>query len=264
MFIENEDHKYLLALQLFAGEEEDQDDTDLDADEEDVEDGELPDDKDTDEDTGEDLEDEETPEEELEDEKPKKKDKKEAAIIKAKKENKELKARLAELEKKERDKELANARETRINKLIDEGYGEAQAKAMVSDEFEKKSLQRRLDLIEIKQLESKVPGISNYADKIMDYREKYPDFTAEEVYRAKFSQESEYDRLTTAEQIAAQKRKKASGQKHEGGSIKGNEKEIKLSAADERSFRQMKTLPAYKSLSRKEYKKIMDIDEIVE
>lgn len=250
----------------FAGEEEDPEDSE-DKDDKDPDEEEDPDDKDSEEDPDEDKDDED-----LEDEKKKKPGKKPAekadkvtaALIEQKRLNKELNRKLQAIEDKNTEEAEKKANEQRIQDLIKDGYGEAQAKQIVESDAKTNKLEREIQKLKFEKLEAKNPGISGHMDEILNLVKKSNGaLTIEEIYNAKFRSTSEYDIRTNAEAATLHKQKTAQQKKGTEASGGGPDKKpVKLSPSDERVYQYL--TKKNKSLTRAQFAKTLKSGEIEE
>lgn len=248
-----------LNLQLFAEEFDDDDDVFLDDDLEDTETSDDPEDEELELDDDIDL-DEEEDEEEIEDEDdPKVLDKKTKAIIKHKKENKELRRKLQALEEEKQANQLESEKSKRILELTKGGKSAEEATKIADDEIEIKKLRLQIARLDIDKLETKYPGISLFATQLVDDKAKLPEFTYEQIYQAKYAKKSQYDEKTKLEQELLAKTKTARKKSLESGSNK-NTKTIKLSQQDEKVYQVLKK--QNKSLTRKQYKELLEMEEM--
>jgi len=136
-------------------------------------------------------------------------DKKERAIIKYKKEAKAKEREAEEL----RNRLLEHEKKDRMEELKAEGKTPQEALRTATEEIETKQLRYELDRAKIKDLESKYSGISLYTNEIIKLKEKFPEFSYEEIYKAKFSKGTDYDVKTKAEAIARKTKSNASLEK---------------------------------------------------
>jgi len=198
---------FLINLQLFAEGEEDNDFEELEdggyvgldePEDDDPEDNLDVEHEDNPADEPEDDLDDEHEEEEVE--KPAK-DKKTQAIINAKREAKEAKEKARQLEARlaaiEAEKEVAareKASKAEVDRLIEEGYGEKQAKAIVSQQNELEMIKLDMQKLKLQGMEGQYPGISRHADEIIaTHRKANGALSIEEIYLAKFSKLTDKD-----------------------------------------------------------------------
>lgn len=247
---------FRLGLQLFAddddstvdsegytgkGEEEEEEFVDIEEDEDETLDEES-----------DESDDDESPDDEG---KPKKElTKAEKAIIKYKQQAKELKQKLQEKEDKEMEQQLALEESKRINQLTKQGVSEEEAKTKAKDESEVKRLRLKLTAMELDKLEDKYAGISAYARQLSKDKEKFPDFSLEQLYLANYAKSSSFDEKTRLEQeiLHSKKTAKSKSLDVEGGKQRET---IKMSQSDMRAYNHMKqTRP---NLTKKQFMSIL-------
>lgn len=241
--------KYALNLQLFAEE----DDEEIILEDEDPEGlGEAVD-TGTEEFQGEDgdLEDDDFPDEED--------DKKTKALIKYKKEAAALRRKLEELENQQEQKALELETKARTTELTAQGKTPEEATKIAADEAETKMLKIQLAKLELEKLEIKYPGIRSYAKQLLEDKQKLPEFSFEQLYRAKYMQQSQYDSRTQLEQELLFKNQQARSKSLEAGNQKPQQ-QVKLSAEDERLYRYLKqSMP---DMTRKRFKELQESDSL--
>lgn len=267
MDLDNRKLLFPINLQLFAAASDD---------DEDLEDGDLPFDDIEEESEPDDESEEDTEDDEVEDDEPvdqeeepeppkdkKKPDKITKALIAEKRARKELEKRLAEAEEKERRREQDRKDQERIDKLIDSGYGEEQAKLIVENDRKNLELERKLNRLEFKELERECPGISNHMNEILEL-ERRTGMSKEEIWKARFSKQSEFDKKTKIEQEALYRQKNGQAKKGKTGADPKVEKGVKLSQEDQRAYDLLRKNKQYANLTKSEYLKIMEEEEIIE
>lgn len=177
-------------------------------------------------------------EEEEEDdvEKPKKVlTKAEKAIIKYKQEAKDLRQQLQAREQADIDKELEIAEVKRVTELTKKGLSPEEAEVKAKDESEMKKLRLKLTQMELDKLSEKYAGIGSYAKQLSEDKEKFPDFSYEQLYLANYSKESEFDKKTRLEQELLHTKQKAKDKTLEDGTIK-QKSTIKMNKSDIRAY----------------------------
>lgn len=143
--------------------------------------------------------------EELEDddeEEPEELSKSDRAVIKYKKENKALRKQLEAIQRDDVDRELSIVEEKRVAELIESGKSEDLARKLASKEKDDSKLLYELNANKIKGLEGRYPGISLYTKELINLKNKYPDFSYEEIYSVKFNKSSPYEDKTRIEALA--------------------------------------------------------------
>lgn len=250
--------------------EEDEDDPDSDDEDEDDKDPDESDDldEDSDDDDHDDDSEDKDPDDEDDKKKPGKKptekvDKVTNALIEQKRLNKELQRQLKAIEDKNAEDAQQKANDQRVQQLIADGYGEAQARQIVASDSETAKLKREVQKLQFEKLEKKHPGISDHADEILDLMKKSNGvLSAEEIYNAKFRNASEYDIKTKAEAATLHKQKTAQDKKGATPAGGSDKKAVKLSPSDERAYQHLTSQRAYKSLTRAQYLKMARGGEI--
>lgn len=232
---------YKLNLQMFAEEDELEDEVPFEDNTEEVED-----------DLEEEVVEEEQPDEdEL--------DPKTRAIIKHKKEAAAYKRKAEELEARLEQKELEKEQQSRVIELTKQGKDATEATKIAADEAEVKLLKIQLAKMELEKLETKYPGIKSYAKSLLEDKAKLPEFTFEQLYLAKYSKASQYDNKTKFEQELLYKTREARSKSLEPSNTK-TPNQIKLTPDEERTFRYLKaTMP---DLTRKRFKELQDSDSL--
>lgn len=161
--------------------------------------------------------------------------KEERAIIKHKKENKALRKRLEELEQNDLDNRFEREENARIKELVDSGLDEDKAGERARAETENKRERYELNVLKINGLENKCPGISIYKNELIEMKNKYPEFSYEDLYNLKYRKDNTYDIKTKAEANAIKSRQEA-----EAKSLKTASEEkksgFKLSDEDEKAY----------------------------
>lgn len=149
----------------------------------------------------------ETPQEELE--KPKS-DKVTNALIEQKRSNKELKSKLAEYDQKEKERELSGKKKEIADKLIEKGYDEDEALKMAENNTKVESLEREIKMLryerQAEKLEVKYPDVTDNLERLIDICSK-TGWTLEKVCAAEFGV-NEYDSKIKSEQETLIARKK--------------------------------------------------------
>lgn len=241
-----------LNLQLFAEEDLDDDEFEIESGgletphDEEYEEADEEETDETDEDTGDEID--------LEEDDDPKIDKKTKAIIKHKKENKELRRRLQELEESKEQAELEKEASNRINELTRQGKTPTEAAKIAQDETEVKKLRLQLAKYDIEKLEAKYPGVTLYSKQLADDKAKLPEFSYEQLYLAKYAKANKFDEKTKLEQELLYKTREAKSKSLEAANSKGT-KTIKLSPADERTYQYMKQ--GKPTLTRKQYLELL-------
>lgn len=178
-------------------------------------------------------------EEEYDDEENPSLDKKTKAIIRHKKENQELKRKLQELEDKVQADELETETNKRIAELTRQGKSSTEATNIATDEAEIKKLRLTVAKMELNQLETKYPGISNYAKELSESKAKLPEFTFEQLYLANHYKQNSFDSKTKLEQQIAYKNREAASKSLSGSNTR-QQKPTTLSQSDERVYQVLK------------------------
>lgn len=217
-------------------------------------------------DDGEDLEDEpvDEPEDfeddsEPEDDEDDNLDSKTRAIIKQKKENKRLKRELEEKQQRLDQIELEKETDKRVIELTKQGKDTEEATRIAKEEVEVRQLKLQLARMELSNLENKYPGISAYAKELIADKAKLPDFSYEQIYRAKYAKSSEYDTRTKLEQEIAYQQREARSKGLEGSNAKQT-KQVTLSPKDERIYLSLKrNMPG---LTRKRFKELSESESL--
>lgn len=233
---------YKVNLQLFADDEELEDEIPLEPVDGEVED---------------ELEEEEVIEEEQPDEE--ELDSKTRAIIKHKKEAAAYKRKAEELEAKLEQQELAKEQQARVIELTKQGKDATEATRIATDEADVKLLKIQLAKMELEKLETKYPGIKSYAKNLLEDKGKLPEFTFEQLYLAKYSKNSQYDNKTKLEQELLYRNREARSKSLEPSNTK-TPTQVKLTPDEERTFRYLKgTMP---DLTRKRFKELQGSDSL--
>lgn len=229
--------KERLNLQLFAIEDNEDDEFEMESmggpDEEELEEQDL---------EGleeEELDDEDLEEDEEDDDEHPTLDKKTKSIIRHKKENQALKKQLQELQDKIQQEELESETDKRIIELTRQGKSTTEATTIAADEAEIKKLRLTVANMELAQLESKYPGISNYSRELVESKTKLPEFTYEQLYLANHYKQTAYDSKTKLEQQIAYNNRAASSKSLSGSNTKPT-KPTTLSPGDERVYQVLK------------------------
>jgi len=176
--------------------------------------------------------------------------KEQKAIIKAKTEVKQLKELLQAKETKELEQELEVEEVKRVGQLKKQGLSDQDAEIKAKDESEVKKLRLKLTKMELDKLEDKHAGISVYAKKLSEDKQKFPEFSLEQLYLANYSKDSNFDKKTKMEQEIFRSNANAKSKSLESGTTKSKEP-VKLSSSDIRAYNYRKrTNP---SLTKKEY-----------
>lgn len=167
--------------------------------------------------------------------------KEERAIIKHKKgekalfeENKALKERIKTMETERSELKFEKLERNRIKELVDKGIDETEAKSIAEKERQNAKDRYELNSLRIKNMESKYPGISLYTAEIIELKDKYPEFSVEEIYNAKFKRSNAYDDKIRAEALAT--KQEAKSKTLERALDDKPKDEFKLSDDDERSY----------------------------
>lgn len=161
--------------------------------------------------------------------------KEERAIIKHKKENKILRQRIEELEKNDLDNRFQNEEFMRVKELVDSGLDEDTASARAKAETENKRERYELNVLKINGLEHKCPGISIYRNELIEMKNKYPEFSYEDLYNLKYRKDNEYDIKTKAEANAIKSRQEAESKSLKTAS-EDKKTDFKLSDDDEKAY----------------------------
>lgn len=186
-------------------------------------------------------------------------DKKTRALIKYKKEAAKAKREKEELEERLEALELEKEKEKRVAELTRQGKDSTEANQIAEGEAEEKTFRLQLMKLELEKLESRYPGIRSYAKDLAKDKAKYPDFTLEQIYLARYSKRTNYDNRTQMEQELAYKNREARNKSLEP-SNKKTPSQVKLTPEDERAFRYLKgTMPG---LTRKRFKELQGSDSL--
>lgn len=244
-------------LQLFA--EEEMESGGLGGNEDFIEDEEVEEELEDEEFEEEEEEEIEEDEDEEEDPDDKKVDKKTKAIIKHKKAAQLEKQRADDLQAKLEAKEIEEEETKRVRELEAQGKTPAEAKSTAKDEAETKKMMVRLTAMELNKLESSYPGISNYSKELLEAKEKLPDFSYEQIYLAKFSKQSEFDRRTKLEQEMVYKQKKSRNKSLDSSNVRGK-KSITLSQDEQATFEFLKRRKP--GMTKKKFKELMEADTL--
>lgn len=161
--------------------------------------------------------------------------KEERAIIKHKKENKILRQRIEELEKNDLNNKFQNEEFRRVKELVDSGVDEDTASARAKAETENKRERYELNVLKINGLEHKCPGISIYRNELIEMKNKYPEFSYEDLYNLKYRKDNEYDIKTKAEANAIKSRQEAESKSLKAAS-EDKKTDFKLSDDDEKAY----------------------------
>lgn len=161
--------------------------------------------------------------------------KEERAIIKHKKENKILRQRIEELEKNDLNNRFQNEEFIRVKELVDSGLDEDTASARAKAETENKRERYELNVLKINGLEHKCPGISIYRNELIEMKNKYPEFSYEDLYNLKYRKDNEYDIKTKAEANAIKSRQEAESKSLKTAS-EDKKTDFKLSDDDEKAY----------------------------
>lgn len=244
--------KRLFDLQLFAEEDEVLEDEVLEDDEMDDEEDDTELDAEKDEEV--DADDSEDSEE---------LDSKTKAIIRHKKEAKEAKEKLAKIQKELEEKEEKAEKEKLIDKKIEQGYSEEEAKRMANLEFENKQLKQQVIDNKFAKLESKYPLISNHKKDILELQKELPGMTLDEIYLAKFYNGSTKDAEKIAQQRLIHSQNEASSKTIETGETDNmSNKNVRLSPSDERAYKIVKE--SRPDMTRKKFQSMLETEEIEE
>lgn len=113
-------------------------------------------------------------------------DKKERSIIRQKKHNKELKDsfKAIQLENEELRKRL---------ELQKDGKSDEEIDTIIENEKESNDISYKLAVYEIKELSERFPYIESYSSELIKLKKTNPNFSYEELYKAKFSSNNVYD-----------------------------------------------------------------------
>lgn len=161
--------------------------------------------------------------------------KEERAIIKHKKENKILRQRIEELEKNDLNNRFQNEEFRRVKELVDSGVDEDTASARAKAETENKRERYELNVLKINGLENKCPGISIYKNELIEMKNKYPEFSYEDLYNLKYRKDNEYDIRTKAEANAIKSRQEAES-KSLKSAVEDKKTDFRLSDEDEKAY----------------------------
>lgn len=159
----------------------------------------------------------------------------EKAIIKYKQEAKDLRQQLQAREQADIDKELEIAEVKRVTELTKKGLSPEEAEVKAKDESEMKKLRLKLTQMELDKLSEKYAGIGSYAKQLSEDKEKFPDFSYEQLYLANYSKESEFDKKTRLEQELLHTKQKAKDKTLEDGTTK-QKSTIKMNKSDIRAY----------------------------
>lgn len=166
-------------------------------------------------------------------------DDKERAIIKYKKKYKEAVAELEEFRKKELEEETSRIERQRVAELKDSGKSQDEAEEQARKESELNRLRIENAKLQIKDLETKYPGISNKTLELIRLNKEFDGkFSYEELYRLKFQNNNMYEEKTRQEVANRQ----SSGQALPMGSninVSGGKKPVKLTEEQERVYQIM-------------------------
>lgn len=166
-------------------------------------------------------------------------DDKERAIIKYKKKYKEAVAELEEFRRKELEEETSRIERQRVAELKDSGKSQDEAEEQARKESELNRLRIENAKLQIKDLETKYPGISNKTLELIRLHKEFDGkFSYEELYRLKFQNNNMYEEKTRQE-VA---NKQSSGQTLPNGSnvnVSGGKKPVKLTEEQERVYQIM-------------------------
>lgn len=232
-----------------AGYAGDGGDDDLEGDESEVEEGDEADEEHVE-------DDEEIPEKKA----GKKVDKKTAALIEQKRLNKELKDKLAIAEantaKEAQARMDAMNDDQEIESLVAKGYGEELAKDMVAQRREQASSKKVIAQLQFNnsllRLEKTCPGIADHSEEIFELVQK-TGFTPQQIWKAQFSHESEFDLVTRTKAETTHRLKSGQGQRSGVVGQKANKGQAKLSNEDERAYRIL--LKSGSKMTRNQFKK---------
>lgn len=161
--------------------------------------------------------------------------KEERAIIKHKKENKILRQRIEELEKNDLNNRFQNEEFRRVKELVDSGVDEDTANARAKAETENKRERYELNVLKINGLENKCPGISIYRNELIEMKNKYPEFSYEDLYNLKYRKDNTYDIKTKAEANAIKNRQEAES-KSLKSAVEDKKTDFRLSDDDEKAY----------------------------
>lgn len=161
--------------------------------------------------------------------------KEERAIIKHKKENKILRQRIEELEKNDLNNRFQNEEFRRVKELVDSGVDEDTASARAKAETENKRERYELNVLKINGLENKCPGISIYRNELIEMKNKYPEFSYEDLYNLKYRKDNTYDIITKAEANAIKNRQEAES-KSLKSAVEDKKTDFRLSDEDEKAY----------------------------
>lgn len=190
-------------------------------------------------------------------------DKKTKAIIRHKKEAKEAKERISELEQQINHKKQEKEKDELIDKKIEAGYSETEAKRMATLEIENRELKQEVINNRFSKLESKYPLISNHKTDILDMQKNLPGATLEEVYLAKFYKGTAEEAEKIAKQRMLYAKEEASSKSQEKGSSESmSHNKANLSPSDERAYKVFKE--SHPNTNRKDFKELLDTDELEE
>lgn len=166
-------------------------------------------------------------------------DDKERAIIKYKKKYKEAVAELEEFRRKELEEETSRIERQRVAELKDSGKSQDEAEEQARKESELNRLRIENAKLQIKDLETKYPGISNKTLELIRLNKEFDGkFSYEELYRLKFQNNNMYEEKTRQEVANRQ----SSGQALPNGSnvnVSGGKKPVKLTEEQERVYQIM-------------------------
>lgn len=161
--------------------------------------------------------------------------KEERAIIRYKKENKLLKQRLEAREQDNLNDRFLNEENIRVKELVESGLDEESANAKAKAETENKRERYELNVLKITGLENKCPGISLYKNELIEMKNKYPEFSYEDLYNLKYRKENHYDIKTKAEANAIKNRQVAES-KTLNSATEEKKVDNRLSEDDEKAY----------------------------
>lgn len=187
-------------------------------------------------------------------------DKVQSALIQSKREIQELKRQLAEKEAKDAEEKIKLQEQMDDNQevayLVEQGFDENMAKYQVQQKRENARLSREVQRIkfggELSKLESKCPGIRNHEAEIYDLHVK-SGMTPEEIWRGRFSHESQSDITNKARLEAQRKLQKGQEVKTPIGTQTKAKGDAKLNPAEEKQYQFL--LKRGSKMTRKEFKK---------
>ena len=190
-------------------------------------------------------------------------DKKTAALIEQKRLNKELKEKLAIAEantSKEAQARLDAANDTQeIEALVAKGYGEELAKDIVSQRREQATSKKVIAQLQFNnsllRLEKTCPGIADHSEEIFELVQK-TGFTPQQIWKAQFSHESEFDLVTRTKAETTHRLKSGQGQRSGVVGQKSSNAQVKLSNDEERAYRLL--LKSGSKMTRADFRKYSD------